>query len=164
MVFEQENIRRDIFGRLIQQQYATERGSVQKVGGSEVSFYNLAELRLRPVMEERVGNRSSSVTEQVKIRMYRKQEEKLRSRLQEEPILEVILDKKAERTSAIGFTDLLRSFAAKWTHDKLPSSVPLSSESHPYFLLSFLSRPHSFCFLAVRRTQTSQSFMHAMVI
>lgn len=90
-------------------------------------------------MEERVGNRSSSVTEQVKIRMYRKQEEKLRSRLQEEPILEVILDKKAERTSAIGFTDLLRSFAAKLTHDILPSSVPLSSESHPYFyFLSFL--------------------------
>lgn len=96
--------------------------------------------------------------------MCRKQEEKLRSRLQEEPILEVILDKKAERTSAIGFTDLLRSFAANLTRDILPTSVPLSSESHPYFLLSFLSRPHSFCFLAIRRNQTSQSFKHAVVI
>lgn len=70
--------------------------------------------------------------------MYRKQEEKVRSRLQEEPIWEVILDKKAERTSAIGFADLLRSFAANLTYDILPSSVPLSSESHPYLLLSFL--------------------------
>lgn len=79
-------------------------------------------------------------------------------------MLEVILDNKAERTSVIGFTDLLRSFAANLTHDILPTSVPLSSESYPYFLPSFLSRSHSFCFLAIRRTRTSQSFMHAVVI